>query len=237
MEVATVMRNLHEAKGGKLENLFDTVTRGGDVVTKDDVTEFLTKGEAKVPEELVDRVYGSKEKKEENGVLPALTRDEFNRTNRVYYKVIKEIVLSDNLLIEQSGQLRRMGVGEVMQVKAGPCLDPSIGVYRLQGHALKDGITGWATIAGNQGITFLTAGGTIFKVSAATPLTTELKDLTGEDSVRMLVEGEILEVVDWARTSRSALGVTRVRAKACKDGAEGWATVDNNEGAVFLEVA
>jgi hypothetical protein len=33
--------------------------------------------------------------------------------------VVKEIVLSDNLLIEQSDQLRRMDVGEVMEVFQG----------------------------------------------------------------------------------------------------------------------
>ena len=34
-------------------------------------------------------------------------------------QVVKEIVLSDNLLIEQSDQLRRMDVGEVMEVFQG----------------------------------------------------------------------------------------------------------------------
>ena len=30
-------------------------------------------------------------------------------------------------------------------------LDPSVGVYRVHGKALKDGIVGWVTVAGNQG--------------------------------------------------------------------------------------
>ena len=30
-------------------------------------------------------------------------------------------------------------------------LDPSVGVYRIHGKALKDGIVGWVTVAGNQG--------------------------------------------------------------------------------------
>lgn len=33
----------------------------------------------------------------------------------------------------------------------GPMLDPSVGVYRVHGKALKDGIVGWVTVAGNQG--------------------------------------------------------------------------------------
>ena len=34
---------------------------------------------------------------------------------------------------------------------AGPMLDPSVGVYRIHGKALRDGIIGWVTVAGNQG--------------------------------------------------------------------------------------
>ena len=34
---------------------------------------------------------------------------------------------------------------------SGPMLDPSVGVYRIHGKALRDGITGWVTVAGNQG--------------------------------------------------------------------------------------
>ena len=34
---------------------------------------------------------------------------------------------------------------------AGPMLDPSVGVYRIHGKALRDGIVGWVTVAGNQG--------------------------------------------------------------------------------------
>lgn len=30
-------------------------------------------------------------------------------------------------------------------------LDPSVGVYRIHGKAISDGIVGWATVAGNQG--------------------------------------------------------------------------------------
>ena len=42
----------------------------------------------------------------------------------------------------------------------GPMLDPSVGVYRIHGKAIRDGIVGWATVAGNQG----TAGKSVAKV-------------------------------------------------------------------------
>merc|ERR1711920_112531 len=125
-----------------------------------------------------------------------------------------------------------MGVIEVSQ---GPMLDASVGVYRVSGKVMKDGLAGWVTVAGNQGITFLMPGGNVFKVVKQTNLTEELSNAE-EKVVRQLKEGEVLEVLDWARTSRSALGVTRIRAKARTDGAIGWATVLDNSGSNYLEV-
>jgi len=137
--------------------------------------------------------------------------------------------------IDKSQQLRRMEIGEVMEVQEGPRIDPSVGVYRVNGQALKDGIVGWVTITGNQGITFLMPGGHTFKVKKACPLSEDLKDTTGEKTVRQLVEGETMDMVEWARTSRSALGVTRLRVKARTDDAVGWASLIDGEGNFFFE--
>lgn len=157
------------------------------------------------------------------------------RVVRIFYKVVKEIVLSDNLLIEQSGQLRRMDVGEVMEVFQGPMLDPSVGVYRIHGRALRDGIIGWVTVAGNQGITFLLPGGNVFRVLRPVPLTDDVKETEGVKALRMLREGEMLEVVEWARTSRSALGVTRIKAKVQGENIIGWVTTIDTDGSVYLD--
>jgi len=166
-----------------------------------------------------------------------ITRKDFKQIIRMYYKVVRHCVLSDNLQIEQSAQIRRMDVGEVIEVHRGPSLDPSVSVYRVFGRCIRDGVNGWATIAGNTGVTFLMPGGRIFTVKAQVPLTQDLKDVEGLNMVRLLKEGEVLEVLEWARTSRSALGVTRIRVMAQLDSACGWATtVGNDQGnTVYLE--
>jgi len=153
----------------------------------------------------------------------------------MYYKVMRHCVLSDNLHIEQSSQIRRMEVGEVIEVQRGPTLDNSVNVYRVFGRCVKDGVDGWATIAGNTGVTFMMPGGRIFTVKEKVAFTKELKDTHGEDKVRDLAEGEVLEVLEWARTSRSALGVTRIKARAQLDGAIGWATTVGDDEKVLLE--
>ena len=80
------------------------------------------------------------------------------------YKVVRDIVFSDGLIIERSKQLRRLEVGEIIEVYEGPTVDPSVGVHRVRGCALRDGAVGWVTIAGNPGLPFLSPGGNVFKV-------------------------------------------------------------------------
>merc|ERR1719350_1779956 len=117
-----------------------------------------------------------------------------------------------------------MDVGEVIEVREGPTIDPSVGVYRVHGQALKDGIVGWVTVAGNQGVTFLLPGGNAWTCLKPVALTEELKE--GSTTMRMMKEGEVVEVLDWARTSRSALGVTRIKGKLQNVSSEvGWATI------------
>eukprot|EP00930_Biecheleria_cincta_P072916 TRINITY_DN60257_c0_g1_i1.p1 TRINITY_DN60257_c0_g1~~TRINITY_DN60257_c0_g1_i1.p1 ORF type:complete len:1494 (+),score=434.52 TRINITY_DN60257_c0_g1_i1:52-4533(+) len=165
-----------------------------------------------------------------------ISRESFMRVVRIFYKVVKEIVLSDNLLIEQSEQLRRMDVGEVMEVFQGPMLDPSVGVYRIHGRALKDGIMGWVTVAGNQGITFLMPGGNLMRVARAARLTDTAQDVEGESGVRQLSEGDILEVIAWERINvDTPSAVTRIKAKVQGETAVGWTSITEG-GVANLEV-
>lgn len=58
-------------------------------------------------------------------------------------------------------------------------------------------------------------------------------DIRSSASVRMLDKSEYLEVIEGP-TSDEAIGVTRVRARAVKDGKVGWVTVKGNQGTPFL---
>merc|ERR1712151_324907 len=97
--------------------------------------------------------------------------------------------------------------------------------------AFKDGVVGWVTVAGSA------PGGSIFRVLQPTYLTLELRDLEGTSAIKALREGDILEVLGWARTSRSTLGVTRVMVRCHPCGSIGWATIAGNDGALYLAAA
>eukprot|EP00439_Symbiodinium_sp_Y106_P018913 s185_g2.t1 len=159
MEVAAKLRVCIETQGGKPDDLYDAVkSAGGGTVTKSAIKAYLEANQSVIEEAHLDTMFPSgpggsepSESKEaqsdgqEESQQPEISKEDFMHVIRIFYKVVKEIVLSDNLLIEQSEQLRRMDVGEVMEVFQGPMLDPSVGVYRIHGKALRDGITGWVT--------------------------------------------------------------------------------------------
>jgi len=251
MELAAKLRICIEAKGGKAEDLFKTIAgEDSDEMTKEEIWAFLEEHKCDIQREKLDALFPdmpaqqkdnehedkaktSNSKKKSSA--PIITKEQFTRVMRIFYKVVKEIVLSNSLLIDQSSQLRRMDVGEVMEVLQGPMLDPSVGVYRINGKALKDAASGWVTVAGNQGITFLLPGGNVFKVVAPTVLAEDSKDTEGKVVVHQLKVGQILEVLEWTRTSRSALGVTRIKGKVQGHGAVGWATVMGSNGTKYLE--
>jgi len=256
IEVAGKLRSCIEANGGKMDDLFDVISdNDGDTVTAAQVHAYLQQQQCEIELEKVQQIFAlirrsspektggeaeAGEAKAETAAGKAeaavLCKEDFLKLIRIFFKVVKDIVLSDNLLIEESGQIRRMDVGEVLEVFEGPKLDSSVGVYRVRGRTLQDGAIGWVTVAGNQGITFLFPGGNAFKVLRPVVLTDDPKDLHGETSaLRVAVEGEILEVLEWQRTSRSALGVTRIKGRSLGDGTEGWATVSDSHGVVYLE--
>lgn len=241
LEVAAKLRVFIEAQGMKADALFGAIAgESSTEVTRDQVVAFLEKCKCDIEREKLDKIFssdGDNGNEGSQGKVVSISKEDFMRVVRIYYKVVKEIVLSDNLLIEQSGQIRRMEMGEVMEVFEGPKMDPSVGVYRIHGRALRDGTVGWVTVAGNQGITFLLPGGNVWQVSKPTPLCEGLKDIDGTATVKIVNPGEVLEVIDWGRTSSSALGVTRLKVRVQGDSVVGWASLLASDGSVQLEVS
>jgi len=68
---------------------------------------------------------------------------------------VKETPMTDGLSVESSKTIRRISRGEVIEVIEFPKKDESMNVMRIKGKAKLDGTTGWVTVMGNQGTTFL----------------------------------------------------------------------------------
>lgn len=90
-----------------------------------------------------------------------LSREAFLRIVRVYMKVVKETAMTGGVSIKGSKTLRRLEPSEVVEIIEGPVKEDTVDVMRVRARAMKDGLDGWITIAGNQGTVFLEDGGNV----------------------------------------------------------------------------
>jgi len=174
----------------------------------------------------------------------SLSRDRFLQAIRKFMKVAKETCITSGMSIKESKSLRRLELGEVIEVLAGPAKEETVDVMRVEATVMKDGLEGWITITSNQGTPLLEDGGGLWKVVKETILT-EAFELDGsgakesarkvKDLTRKLKEGELVEVREWAKLEEKS-GLTRMKCKTKSDGLIGWVTTVGNQGTVFMEV-
>merc|ERR1712136_423973 len=125
-------------------------------------------------------------------------------------------------------------LNEVVEILEGPVKEETVDVMRVSVKAMKDGVQGWVTLAGNQGSKFLEEGGNTFKVVKETILTESFgletsasKESTRKlrDTTRKLKEGEFVEVREWPRKEPTS-GLMRRSAEHCltaaRDGRPLW---------------
>uniref|UniRef100_A0A7S1PID9 EF-hand domain-containing protein n=1 Tax=Alexandrium catenella TaxID=2925 RepID=A0A7S1PID9_ALECA len=174
----------------------------------------------------------------------AIAKEKFVNVIRVFMKVSKDTVITTGISIKESKTLRRLDLGEVVEILEGPTKEDTVDVLRVKAKVMKDDIEGWITLAGNQGTVFLEDGGHLFKVVKDTILTESFeldgggsKDATRKlkDTTRKLKEGEIVEVREWARKEEKS-GLMRMKCKVKSDGMTGWVTTVGNQGTLYMEV-
>jgi len=244
-EVAGKLRTCIEAKGGKAVDLFQAIApEGADRIGPADVQRFLQANQAELEARKVEQVLAAcargfvPEGEDEASASEAVSstcREDFMRLIRVYCKVTKDVVLTDNMAIEGSQQLRKLLPGEVVEIYQGPTPEPGSASLRVQGRALKDGAVGWATMSVSGGDTFLVPGGNLLRVARPCPITDESGDSSAARSSRTLCAGTLVEIMDWSRSALSSGSETRIRGRARGDKVAGWMPLADATGAAFLE--
>jgi Ca2+-binding EF-hand superfamily protein len=186
-------------------------------------------------EEALKRVFKHLDEDEEG----CLSKEALGVIIRRLMKVAAETALSSGMSIKdkENKTVRRLEVGEVVDVLEGPVEDETAGVMRVHAKAMKDGAEGWASLKGNQGTIYLADGGFQFKVVKDTIMTVAFEldapvDKKAKDPTRKLKEGELLEVREWPKLEEKS-GLTRMKCKAKSDGLVGWVTTLGNAGTVF----
>jgi len=94
-------------------------------------------------------------------VFEAFTKDEtctvavFGAQLRAVYRCITQVGIQDDISIGKSKIVATLLVGDLVEGLQDPVQDPGAKVMRLKLKTMKDSKTGWGTLKGNQGTTYL----------------------------------------------------------------------------------
>jgi len=105
-----------------------------------------------------------------------MSKEDFDRFIRHVFAVAKSTVMTREFSIKDPNlltpnALARFETGDLLEAVQGPLVDTSTGAVRVQVRPLiKDGPTGWVTVKGNLGTSFLKEGMRTFRVFRESPL-------------------------------------------------------------------
>jgi len=214
-----------ESKSG--EQCFEAINEGN-ALTKEQFATFLKSlSSLELQEGDVDKLFGSIA-----GDEGSISKERFMEMVRMFYKCVKATVMSEEKSIK-SKTVRRLELGEVLEVLEPATTEEASGVQRVRCQAVQDEATGWVTLSGNQGTAFLEPGGNFYSCVKETLLTDGLS-VQESKTIRRITKGEVLEVLEFPKKDASA-DVQRIKGKAKSDGVVGWITVSSNTGTAFLE--
>lgn len=135
------------------------------------------------------------------------------------YTCRSPIALTDNLDVKVCKVVRRLEVGEALEVVGTVKPEVSGTFTRLRFMAVRDGKEGWVTIKGNKGTTFLEASSTHYVIEKDTPL----RQAPAADApvLRHLSEGESFEALGPPEEQKPVPRLCH-RVHCVKDGNSGW---------------
>jgi len=129
------------------------------------------------------------------------------------------IAMTDVFDIKDCQVVRKVDVGEILEVVGERKEDSAVEISRLEFKAVKDGKTGWVTLRGNQGTIFLEPSMSHYALSADTSMRSGAARSSA--IVRELQKGETLEVAEPPKEDRPDSRVL-AKVRALEDVDAGW---------------
>lgn len=159
-----------------------------------------------------------------------LTQLSFLGLFQQFKRCVKDIALTTAFEVKSSSTIRKIDIGEYIEVIGDKGLDEATGLERVTCRALRDLAEGWVTIKGNQGTAFLEQMPKPFflREAGAGAVLSEACE-TASAHTRAIDAGEVFEVLEGPRRE-PPLEVVRIRGKAVRDGKKGWATLKDPQG-------
>eukprot|EP00439_Symbiodinium_sp_Y106_P009437 s7826_g1.t1 len=116
--------------------------------------------------------------------------------------------------VEHASGVRKLQVGELLEIQGAIQKDDSLGLERVRCKALVDGASGWVTVRAKNGVEYLTAAKKPYLWCAEElPLRSQR---SSDEVIRQLVPGECLELVEGPKEDKIGKE-RRLRGVACGD--------------------
>lgn len=145
-QVYTVLRDV------ALQRKFQSDSEAVRTLAKDEAVELIEGPK----EERSDALVRVKGRAVSDGAIGWVTmKDRFLRPWSPHYRCSNATVINDALSVKTAVTLRKLDVGETVEVIEGPILESSLDIMRVRARADLDGVVGWVTLKGNQGTPFL----------------------------------------------------------------------------------
>lgn len=233
-KVLAILKQYQKAKSLSTEEVFKAVSKDDEEkVPKDAFMNFLKSCDKEGVEDFGEAELGTYFEALDPEKEGFITKEHMLMLIRSLKKVVKETTLTDGP--ESSTAVTKLEVGEVVELLNEPSQQGDM--LRAQCRSMRDGTEGWVTLKGNQGSTYLSDGGLLWRVQKETILMDSFDlDSDGKaDTSRKLRPGELIEVREWMRKDEKS-GLMRMKCRAKMDGKVGWVTVVGNTGTVYLAV-
>eukprot|EP00435_Cladocopium_sp_Y103_P066484 s548_g28.t1 len=135
------------------DDAFQQVARGNSTISKEDFLGYVAtlpegQGDVPVTEEQASMVF------DDFGKF-GMKKINFLKAVQEYGVCSKEVTMTSSFTIENSERIRKLLIGENVEILEGSKEDDEAKVQRVRCRALKDGKEGWVTVKGNQGTSFL----------------------------------------------------------------------------------
>ena len=145
-----------------------------------------------------------------------------------YFRLAKLLVCKQSIALTTSFDiatgkaLRKLDVGEALDILEGPNEDSARSLSRVKVLAKKDGKEGWVTVKGNQGTSYTEESDKHYVCTRSVSL--ESKFASGSTEVRRIEEEEVFEALEAPKAEKKD-GIERCRGRTLTDGKEGWFTL------------
>eukprot|EP00928_Gymnodinium_smaydae_P006786 TRINITY_DN1241_c0_g3_i4.p1 TRINITY_DN1241_c0_g3~~TRINITY_DN1241_c0_g3_i4.p1 ORF type:complete len:1829 (+),score=752.40 TRINITY_DN1241_c0_g3_i4:367-5487(+) len=144
------------------------------------------------------------------------------------HAVLKEVELHKRFSsVGEPEVVRKLEVGESLQVLEGPKEEKSLPEVRLKVRAMSDRAVGWITRKDGKVKAWKPAYRCVDKVAV-----TDTRSTEGAKELRELAKGEVFELYEGPVAEA---GATRMKGRAVKDGLVGWTTLKNQDGKRLMD--